>query len=146
MTMSVDEWLAERARRAAPVIMAKEGMSEAEKRAYDAGLRVALTLADAARNDALAASDGVGEFTHINNLFDALTAAVGAHDAVPVDYDTRLDIIKQVMDAIVEHAKEGGSYRTLIYGRLGLNTDAYGYLLASGMTISNEFILPEGRE
>lgn len=121
-------------------------MSEAEKRAYDAGLRVALTLADAARNDALAASDGVGEFTHINNLFDALTAAVGAHDAVPVDYDTRLEIIKQVMDAIVEHAKEGGSYRTLIYGRLGLNTDAYGYLLASGMTISNEFILPEGRE
>lgn len=109
MTMSVDEWLAERARRAAPVIMAKEGMSEAEKRAYDAGLRVALTLADAARNDALAASDGVGEFTHINNLFDALTAAVGAHDAVPVDYDTRLEIIKQVMDAIVEHAKEGGA-------------------------------------
>lgn len=57
------------------------------------------------------------------------------------DYDTKLAITQWVMKHIVDHAKEGGSYRYLIYDRLGFNMDAYGALLDDGMTISNEFDL-----
>ena len=57
------------------------------------------------------------------------------------DYETKLEITKWVMENIVKHAEEGGSYRYLIYERLGFGPDAYGYLLDSGMTISNEFDL-----
>ena len=42
---------------------------------------------------------------------------------------------------IVEHADEGGSYRYLIYDRLGFGPDAYAPLCSSGLTISNEFDL-----
>lgn len=57
------------------------------------------------------------------------------------DYDTRLAIVRWCMEKITEHAREGGSYRTLIYRRLGFGADAYGVLLDDGMTISNEFDL-----
>lgn len=56
-------------------------------------------------------------------------------------YDTKLAIVRWCMENIVKHAQEGGSYRYLIYGRLGFNPDAYGVLLDDGMTISNEFDL-----
>ena len=58
------------------------------------------------------------------------------------DYGTRLAITAQVFEKIVEHAKDGGSFRYLIYERLGFGADAYLPLYkAGGMTISNEFCL-----
>lgn len=57
------------------------------------------------------------------------------------DYDTKLAVTAWVMKHIVEHARDGGSYRYLIYTRLGFDMDAYGALLDDGMTISNEFDL-----
>lgn len=57
------------------------------------------------------------------------------------DNDTKLAITKWVMKHIVEHARDGGSYRYLIYDRLGFGPEAYGALLDDGMTISNEFDL-----
>ena len=57
------------------------------------------------------------------------------------DYDTRLAVTTWVMKNIVEHAREGGSYRYLIYDRLGFEPDAYAILMNDGMTISNEFDL-----
>lgn len=58
------------------------------------------------------------------------------------DYDTRLAVTAWVIRNIVEHAEQGGSYRYLIYDRLGFSTDAYVPLYeAGGMTISNEFDL-----
>ena len=56
------------------------------------------------------------------------------------DYDTRLAITAWVFKHIVNHAKEGGSYRYLIYDRLGFDHDAYVPLYeAGGLEISNEF-------
>jgi hypothetical protein len=58
------------------------------------------------------------------------------------DYDTKLAVTAWVMENIVEHAKEGGSFRYLIYERLGFKSDAYVPLYdAGGMVISNEFDL-----
>jgi hypothetical protein len=62
------------------------------------------------------------------------------------DYRTRLAVTRFVMDKIWEHAKEGGSYRTLIYSRLGFNLDAYSYLFPVGMNISNEFEVDKNYE
>lgn len=56
------------------------------------------------------------------------------------DYDTRLAITAWVMEKILDHAKGGGSYRYLIYDRLGFDMDAYGVLQNAGaLEISNEF-------
>lgn len=55
--------------------------------------------------------------------------------------ELKLAITKWVMKHIVEHAKECGSYRYLIYHRLGFGPEAYGTLLDDGMVISNEFDL-----
>jgi len=56
------------------------------------------------------------------------------------DYETKLAVTAWVFKNIVEHAKEGGSYRYLIYDRLGFGPDAYVPLFeAGGMEISNEF-------
>jgi hypothetical protein len=58
------------------------------------------------------------------------------------DYETKLAITAWVMENIVKHAEEGGSFRYLIYTRLGFNLDAYVPLYeAGGMTITNEFDL-----
>ena len=54
---------------------------------------------------------------------------------------TRIAAAAWVMKHIVDHAKEGGSFRHLIYSRLGLDTSAYVPLCSDGMTISNEFDL-----
>lgn len=57
-------------------------------------------------------------------------------------YETRLAVTAWVFKHIVDHAKEGGSFRYLIYERLGFEHDAYVPLYqAGGMTISNEFNL-----
>ena len=57
------------------------------------------------------------------------------------DHDMKLAVTKWVMKHIVEHAREGGSYRYLIYDRLGFGPEAYAPLCSDGMTISNEFDL-----
>ena len=57
------------------------------------------------------------------------------------DYDTKLAVTAWVMKHIVDHAREGGSYRYLIYERLGFGLDAYAPLCDNGLTISNEFDL-----
>ena len=58
------------------------------------------------------------------------------------DYDTRLAITAWVMKHILDHAKDGGSYRYLIYDRLGFDADAYGVLQEAGaLDISNLFDL-----
>ena len=57
------------------------------------------------------------------------------------DNETKLAITRWVMKHIVEHADEGGSYRYLIYDRLGFDMDAYVPLCEHGLTISNEFDL-----
>ena len=65
------------------------------------------------------------------------------------DYTLKLAVTQWVMKHIVEHAKEGGSYRYLIYDRLGFDMDAYAPLCRDGMTISNEFdldVVPDARK
>lgn len=57
-------------------------------------------------------------------------------------YETRLAVTAWVFRSICEHAREGGSFRYLIYEKLGFNEDAYVPLYdAGGMVISNEFDL-----
>lgn len=53
--------------------------------------------------------------------------------------DHKLAVTQWVFKHVVEHAKEGGSYRYLIYDRLGFGMEAYVPLCADGLTISNEF-------
>ncbi len=56
------------------------------------------------------------------------------------DYETKLAVTAWVFRNIVDHAMEGGSFRYLIYNRLGFDLDAYVPLYeAGGMEISNEF-------
>lgn len=57
------------------------------------------------------------------------------------DYEMKIAVTRWVMKHIVEHAEEGGSYRYLIYDRLGFDPDAYAPLCRDGMTISNMFDL-----
>jgi hypothetical protein len=56
-------------------------------------------------------------------------------------YAVKLAVTQWVMQKIVEHAKDPGSYRYLIYDRLGFDVDAYIPLANDGLTISNEFDL-----
>jgi len=57
------------------------------------------------------------------------------------DPNTKLAITAWVMKHIVDHARDGGTYRYLIYDRLGFGPEAYVPLCDDGMTISNEFDL-----
>lgn len=67
--------------------------------------------------------------------FEALDKLV---DECP--YETKLAVTAWVFRNIVDHAMQGGSYRYLIYDRLGFGTEAYIPLYdAGGMEISNEF-------
>jgi hypothetical protein len=55
-------------------------------------------------------------------------------------YDTKLAVTAWAMKHIVEHAQDPGSFRYLIYERMGFGPDAYVPLYeAGGMEISNEF-------
>lgn len=56
-----------------------------------------------------------------------------------LDNDTKIAVTRWVFKHLVNHTKEGGSYRYLIYDRLGFGMDAYVPLCDDGMTISNEF-------
>lgn len=59
-------------------------------------------------------------------------------------YDVRLAVTEWVFRHLVDHATEGGTFRYLIYDRLGFGPDSYFPLYnAGGMTISNEFDLRE---
>lgn len=58
-----------------------------------------------------------------------------------VSDEHKLAVTQWVFKHIVEHAKEGGSYRYLIYDRLGFGPEAYAPLCSDGLTISNEFDL-----
>jgi hypothetical protein len=59
-------------------------------------------------------------------------------------YETRLAVTAWVFEQIVAHARERGTFRYLIYERLGFRNDAYLPLYtAGGMTISNEFDLTD---
>ena len=51
----------------------------------------------------------------------------------------KLAVTRWAMKHIVDHAREGGSYRYLIYTRLGFGPEAYVPLCDDGLTISNEF-------
>lgn len=55
--------------------------------------------------------------------------------------EVKMAVTKWVFKNLVEHAREGGTYRYLIYDRLGFGTEAYAPLCSEGMTISNEFDL-----
>jgi len=60
------------------------------------------------------------------------------------DYRTKLAITAWVMENIVDNAIEGGTFRYLIYNKMGFGGDAYMPLyLAGGMTITNELDLKE---
>lgn len=68
----------------------------------------------------------------IHNDLDAMA------DKCP--YEMKLAVTQWAIKHIVDHAREGGSYRYLIYTRLGFGMDAYVPLYeAGGMTITNEF-------
>ena len=59
-------------------------------------------------------------------------------------YDERLAATAWVFEKLVEHGQEQGSFRYLIYDRLGFSADAYAVLLmAGGMTLSNALVLLE---
>jgi hypothetical protein len=62
------------------------------------------------------------------------------------DYEMKIAVTRWVMKHIVAHAEEGGSYRYLIYDRLGFEADAYAPLCGDGMTISNMFDLNQADE
>jgi hypothetical protein len=61
--------------------------------------------------------------------------------AARCDPETKLAVTRWVLRAIVEHGKDPGSYRNLIYGHLGFDEAAYVPLCEYGMVISNEFDL-----
>jgi hypothetical protein len=57
-----------------------------------------------------------------------------------LDLETQLAAAAFVIKKIVDHGREGGSFRYLIYDRLGFGPEAYIPLyLAGGMHISNHF-------
>lgn len=62
--------------------------------------------------------------------------------AAAVDEDTRIAVAAGVLSAVRDHAIEGGSFRHLIYERMGFSEAAYLPLfLAGGMDVSNEFLM-----
>lgn len=84
--------------------------------------------------------DGLRELGEVlRKAFDENDKAL-AEIADKCDNETKLAVTAWVFKNIVEHAQEGGSYRTLIYDRLGFGPEAYAPLYsAGGMIISNEF-------
>ena len=56
-----------------------------------------------------------------------------------LDYETRLEVTSYIFQKITEHMS-GGSFRYLIYNRLGFDKDAYIPLyISGGIEISNAF-------
>lgn len=83
----------------------------------------------------------------LDDALEGLRQAFADHDAElakmadECDLELKLAVTKWVMKHIVDHAREGGSYRYLIYDRLGFGPEAYAPLCSDGLTISNEFDL-----
>lgn len=82
------------------------------------------------------------------DFWDALNDLAAALDKVDKDMDKMADncpnelkiaVTRWAMKHIVDHAREGGSYRYLIYTRMGFGPEAYAPLCGDGLTISNEF-------
>lgn len=101
-----------------------------------------------------AAQTGEGAVEVTSELLDAMREGMKQRDehikatypklVEDCPYETRLAVAAWVFEAIVAHAKHGGTFRYLIYERLGFDLDAYYPLYcAGGMTISNEFDLSE---
>lgn len=114
------------------------------KLAYQDGIRAAVKEIEGLSHKAMMSHDAGGyNVLHkaANALRDMLDRDV---EPGPVDYERRLDITAEVFNAVVENAVEGGSFRYLIYDRLGFDLDAYVPLYsAGGMTITNEFVIME---
>jgi len=86
--------------------------------------------------------DPLQELSEILNQIQDENEKFLAETLEQTSYETKLAITAWVFRNLVAHAKEGGSYRYLIYDRLGFDADAYGILqTAGGLTISNEFDL-----
>lgn len=87
-------------------------------------------------------------FEGLHKLGDALKERDDELDKMVewCDHDMKLAVTRWVMKHIVEHADEGGSYRYLIYDRLGFGPEAYAPLCRDGMTISNMFDLHQADE
>lgn len=52
-------------------------------------------------------------------------------------YETKLAITRWVFQNLSKHMNEGGSYRYLVYTRMGFKEDAYAPLYDGGLEISN---------
>lgn len=64
-----------------------------------------------------------------------------------IPYETRLIATQFIFRELCEHAKRSGTFRYLIYERLGFYLDAYSPLyLAGGLNISNNFRLETERK
>jgi hypothetical protein len=77
---------------------------------------------------------------NLRGAFDQLDADMEKM-ADECDPEIKLAVTKWVFRKLIEHAQEGGTYRYLIYDRLGFGSEAYAPLCSDGMTISNEFDL-----
>lgn len=111
---------------------------------------VKLATGDKALLEAAATGTGLVELTpalldSISQGIKGRTADIEARYPKLVEecpYETRLAVTAWVFDNLCKHAEEGGTFRYLIYDRLGFDSDAYVPLyMAGGMTISNEFDL-----
>jgi hypothetical protein len=87
--------------------------------------------------------------------FEKIGEAMAEHEkdldklAESCDYDMKLAVTRWVFKHIAAHGAESGSYRYLIYDRLGFEADAYAPLCSDGLFISNEFdaeALPNARK
>lgn len=85
------------------------------------------------------------DFTELGRLMDERNRDLDKL-ADECDSEVKLAVTRWVMKHIVEHAKDGGSYRYLIYERLGFGPEAYAPLCGDGLTISNEFDLTQNEE
>lgn len=123
-------------------------ISTEKKLAFQDGIRAAIDKLDGYAMEQIMSGDAAG-YHAANEMIAKLRGDIEyGLEAPTIDYETRLKVTEDVFRAVVDHASDGGSYRGLIYGRLGFQTDAYAPLLtAGGMTISNEFsILEPGTE
>lgn len=63
------------------------------------------------------------------------------------DYNTKVALAGWVFGHVLAHAKVRGSYRGLVYERLGFGPDAYAHLLDCGaLEISNTYDLVQSAE
>lgn len=101
-----------------------------------------------------AAATGKGAVQVTPELAGRISEAIEAHVeeietrhpelVVACDPETRLAVAAWTVRHLVDHARDGGSFRHLIYDRMGFGPDAYTPLyLAGGMTASNEFVIVE---